>query len=78
MHPNPSTFISSLFERCKAGEGFVTLTAIHPEGTQPTPSRHIPIHDDKALERALKRLCASGARNGCQATCSGPKDGKVI
>jgi RepB DNA-primase from phage plasmid len=62
MHPNTSTFISSLFERCKAGEGFVTLTAIHPEGTQPTPSRHIPIHDDKALERAIKRLSAANER----------------
>jgi RepB DNA-primase from phage plasmid len=62
MHPNTSTFISSLFERCKTGEGFVTLTAIHPEGMHPTPSRHIHIHDDKALERAVKRLCAANER----------------
>ncbi len=59
MHPITSTFISSLFERCKPGEGFVTLSAIHPEGTHPTPSRHIPMHDDKALERAIKRLSAA-------------------
>src|SRR5262245_16652036 len=62
MHSNTSTFISSLFERCKAGEGFITLSAIHPEGTHPTPSRHIPMHDDKALERALKRLSAANER----------------
>ena len=49
----------------KAGEGFVTLTAIHPEGTHPTPSRHIPMHDDKALERALKRLSAANERGFC-------------
>ncbi len=62
MHANTSTFIGSLFEGCKAGEGFVTLTAIHPEGIHPTPSRHIPIHDEKALERAIKRLCAANER----------------
>ncbi len=62
MHPNTSSFISSLFERCKTGEGFVTLTAIHPEGTHPTPSRHIPIHDEKAMERAIKRLSAANER----------------
>ncbi len=62
MHPNTSTFISSLFERCKSAEGFVTLTAIHPEGTHPTPSRHICMHDDKALERAVKRLSVANER----------------
>jgi len=62
MHPNTSTFISSLFERCKPGEGFVTLTAIHPEGTHPTPSRHISIDDDRALERAIKRLSRANER----------------
>jgi hypothetical protein len=62
MHQDTSTFISSLYERCKPGEGFVTLTAIHPEGTHPTPSRHIPIHDGKALERAIKRLSTANER----------------
>ncbi len=62
MHTDTSTFISSLYERCKADEGFVTLSAIHPEGTHPTPSRHIPMRDDKALERALKRLSAANER----------------
>ena len=62
MHDTTSTFISSLFERCNPGEGYLTLTAIHPEGTHPTPSRHIPMHDEQALERAMKRLTTANER----------------
>jgi hypothetical protein len=37
----------------------VTLTAIHPNGSQPTPSRHIPLNQADDLHEALQRLQAA-------------------
>jgi hypothetical protein len=55
MHTQTLTFIHDLFARCDAA-AFITLTAIHPDGDKPTPSRHIPLGDNGALHRALMRL----------------------
>jgi hypothetical protein len=62
MHPDTATFINSLFERCTADKSFISLSAIHPDGGHPTPSRHIPLHNDKALERAIGRLESANER----------------
>lgn len=37
-------------------DGMLTLTAIHPSGSYPTPSRHIPLSNKSALQRALTDL----------------------
>jgi len=50
-------FFDALFARCTEGTGaYLTLTAIHPDGQHPTPSRHIPVHDPAALRDALAQL----------------------
>ncbi len=50
-------FFDALFARCTAyTAACLTLTAIHPEGNHPTPSRHIPLADKAALHDALKQL----------------------
>ncbi|CAG0967081.1 hypothetical protein ANRL4_01019 [Anaerolineae bacterium] len=48
------TFLQDLFEGCSSG--YLTLTAIHPDGQHPVPSRHVPIGDEFLLREALKRL----------------------
>ena len=37
-------------------DGMLTLTAIHPSGAYPTPSRHIPLSNPSALYHALDQL----------------------
>lgn len=50
-------FLQWLFERIPArNDQRLTLTAIHPNGTQPTPSRHIPLDNRIALHDALNAL----------------------
>ncbi|MEO1167000.1 MAG: hypothetical protein AAFV98_24685, partial [Chloroflexota bacterium] len=56
-----SEFIQQLFSRCGAyrDSGYITLTAIHPDGKHRTPSRHIPLDQPNALQDALQRLHAA-------------------
>jgi hypothetical protein len=54
--PRESTeFLAGLLQNCEQ-PGFLTLTAIHPDGDHRTPSRHIPINDKSTLNDALQRL----------------------
>jgi hypothetical protein len=47
-------FFATLFARCTGHtDAHLTLTAIHPDGKHPTPSRHIPLHNQAALRNAL-------------------------
>jgi len=55
-------FFNALFVRCTAfSHTEFTLTAIHPDGNHPTPSRHIRLNDRIALQDALIRLDAANA-----------------
>jgi len=47
-------FLKTLFAPCH--DGYLTLTAIHPDGKHATPSRHISLHSDTALLTALMDL----------------------
>jgi hypothetical protein len=59
MNVETETFIRDLFARCYAESQpvFLTLSAIHPDGDRPTPSRHVPLGNTSALEHAVSRLC---------------------
>ena len=61
MHSEMETFIQDLYARCplEAQPAFLTLTAIHPDGDRPTPSRHVPLDDTRLLEQAVSRLLAA-------------------
>jgi hypothetical protein len=54
-------FPTALFARCEAYRttASLTLTAIHPSGSEPTPSRHIPLNQPDQLHEALQRLQAA-------------------
>lgn len=53
-------FFYHLYHRCiHLPDACLTLTAIHPAGDRPTPSRHIPLHDIRALSDALIDLEAA-------------------
>jgi hypothetical protein len=55
-------FFDVLFTRCtKDTDACLTLTAIHPDGKHPTPSRHIPLHDKAAPREALTDLDRANA-----------------
>jgi len=57
MHDDTSRFLNSLYSRCPAASDLrLTLTALHPDGQHPTPSRHIPFGDKSVLHDALERL----------------------
>lgn len=43
MQPDTAVFLTALFARCD--QGYVTFTAIHPDGQHPTPSRHVRVDD---------------------------------
>ncbi len=47
-------FLEALFAPCE--QGFLTFTAIHPDGKHPTPSRHVPIGNRACLTHTLDRL----------------------
>lgn len=51
-------FLHALLARCDPfrDRACLTLTAIHPDGGRPTPSRHVPLHDTYRLLDALHRL----------------------
>lgn len=57
MNADTLTFLKALFAPCE--QGFLTFTAIHPDGLHPTPSRHVPFSDRACLMRTLERLTAA-------------------
>jgi hypothetical protein len=48
-------FLAGLLQKC-GQSGFLTLTAIHPDGNRRTPSRHVAIHDQTAINDVLQKL----------------------
>jgi hypothetical protein len=54
-------FLEALFAPCE--QGFLTFTAIHPDGQHPTPSRHVAIGDLAGITRTLECL-ANANRQG--------------
>jgi len=58
MHPDTLAFLDVLFERCARlhSSSCLTFTVIHPNGQQPTPSRHIPLDNPAALLDTLQRV----------------------
>ena len=57
MYPDTQAFLEALFAPCE--QGFMTFTAIHPDGQHPTPSRHVPVGDLACLTRTVDRLLAA-------------------
>jgi hypothetical protein len=64
LHVEIGMFIEALFGDCQkaADPGYLTLTAIHPNGDRPTPSRHIRLGNQPALERAVDQLLEANAK----------------
>ncbi|MDX2136739.1 MAG: DNA-primase RepB domain-containing protein [Chloroflexota bacterium] len=61
-HHERSAFFDALLARCTDyRQTCLTLTAIHPDGAHPTPSRHIRLDDTPALHDAFARLDATNA-----------------
>ena len=57
MHDETYRFLDRLLSRCRTSPDLcLTLTALHPDGQHPTPSRHIPLTNRPALQDALERL----------------------
>lgn len=57
MRDGRDIFLAALFGQCAPhNEAYITLTAIHPDGQHPHPSRHIRIGDANALRDALRDL----------------------
>lgn len=57
MYDDTYRFLDMLLSRCHASPDLCfTLTAIHPDGQHPTPSRHIPLTNRPVLQDALERL----------------------
>jgi len=54
MNTETLNFLGALFAPCE--QGFLTFTAIHPDGRHPTPSRHVRVGDLACLTRTLERL----------------------
>lgn len=62
MRDERHAFFAALLARCNAfPDAYLTLTAIHPDGKHPTPSRHVRLDDPTALQDALERLNAANA-----------------
>jgi hypothetical protein len=61
MHPDTLMFLEALFAPCE--QGFLTFTAIHPDGQHPTPSRHVPVGDTASRADTVERL-AEANRQG--------------
>ncbi len=59
MHPDTLPFVHALYGSV---QGFITLTAIHPNGKRFAASRHLPLNDDAALENTLERLHKANER----------------
>jgi hypothetical protein len=58
MFPDTLTFLDALLARCASYHqtACLTLTAMHPDGKHPTPSRHVPLNDRSVLQDTLDRL----------------------
>ncbi len=58
MHPDTLAFLDVLYERCAPlhSSARLTFTVIHPDGTFPTPSRHVALDNRAALLDTLHRL----------------------
>ena len=58
MSPDTLAFLDVLLARCGSyrDSACLTLTAMHPDGQHPTPSRHIPLDAPLVLQDALNRL----------------------
>ncbi len=59
MHPDTLPFLHALYASV---QGFIALTAIHPDGKRLAPSRHLLLTDTAALENALDCLHEANAR----------------
>ncbi|MCC6567528.1 MAG: hypothetical protein IT298_17360 [Chloroflexi bacterium] len=60
MRDERDVFFNALFHRCgQRDESCITLTAIHPDGSHPHPSRHVRAADKAALRDALTDLDAA-------------------
>lgn len=57
-------FLHRLYAPCtgRNDPAYLTLTAIHPDAAHPTPSRHVPLGAESALNSALARLMAANTR----------------
>jgi hypothetical protein len=64
MHTDTQCFIDSLFAPFLQAKQpvFLSLTGIHPNGSHPTPSRHVPLGNQRALELAMDRLLSANGR----------------
>jgi hypothetical protein len=63
MHSDTRLFLDHLFSRCQTiPDAAMTLTAIHPDGHQRTPSRHIPIGESDTMDKALDALEIANAQ----------------
>ncbi len=60
MPPDMLAFLEALFAPCE--QGFITLTALHPDGQHPTPSRHVPVGEAAHLARTLERLAQANSQ----------------
>ncbi len=65
MNAETEMFLHDLYARCAGLEqaACLTLTAIHPDGDRPTPSRHVPLGNLGALDRAVRRLAEANTRS---------------
>ncbi len=60
MRDEREAFFDALFQRTATqDEACITLTAIHPDGSHPHPSRHVRVADKTALRDALAALDAA-------------------
>ncbi len=60
MRDERDVFFNALFHRCgQRDESCITLTAIHPDGSHPHPSRHVRVANKAALRAALVDLDAA-------------------
>src|SRR5258708_4590099 len=62
MQSETRLFFESLFGRCTGQSAYITLSAIHPDGAHPTPSRHIPLTNQTLLEESLSTLFEANRR----------------
>jgi len=61
VSPDTLVFLEALLARCDPyrDTACLTLTAMHPDGDHPAPSRHIPWRDSAVLRDPLDRLEAA-------------------
>jgi len=61
VSPDTLVFLEALLARCDPyrDTACLTLTAMHPDGDHPAPSRHIPWRDSAVLRDTLDRLEAA-------------------